>query len=433
MAGAPERLVDLVAARYGQLPAPARRVLQAIAIHGQVAARTRVAATLQAVDPAGGALAALVRDGLVIDDGRDLTIPFELVASVVVASTPADVRRQLAREALTDGGAAIPPGVRGALAEASGDLEAAIRGYLDAGEDAERRFDDPGSATWFGRAAATARRLQAEGHPRAEEWSVDAALRLADVLRYTGQLGLASGCLDEADQFQPSLRQQAGMARARGRIAITAGDLRAATRQLQKAIGLAFRTGDREFLCETYIDLAGALAQIGNTIAATAELYEAIDTITLGEGLDSSSAPSRLWLLGFRLAELHMRAGDLAAAERIARASLRQAERSGTTTGQGRLHALLASIVETAGQPLKALTHRAHALDHMRRLGDRRSTAELLIACARITGEITPAALPAGAPAGGAETQRKAMQLAHDLAKEIGWAEGVELTRASSG
>jgi eukaryotic-like serine/threonine-protein kinase len=260
---------------------------------------------------------------------------------------------------------------------------------------------------------------------------VEASIRLADVLRYVGEVRLASGCLDEAALSDPDAIQQAGILRARGRIAMSAGDARGAVAVLQRSLGLALRAGDRDFLVETYVDLAQALTSLGNARGAVAELSEAIDLITLGDGLAEASGPPKLWLLGFRMAELQLRTGDADGAERTASGALELARRMGNVTGQGRLHALLASIVEAAGDAQRALIHRAHALDHLRRLGDRRSTAELLIACARATGDMPPVIANSGSQDRTRLTAKRAMQIAHDLAVEVGWDEGIAMTRST--
>jgi hypothetical protein len=61
------------------------------------------------------------------------------------------------------------------------------------------------------------------------------------------------------------------------------------------------------------------------------------------------------------------------------------------------------------GEEKRALHHRAEGLLAIRLLGDRRSTAELLIAC-RGTGEIPPAQR---------EADRWALQLAQEISAEL--------------
>jgi hypothetical protein len=74
---------------------------------------------------------------------------------------------------------------------------------------------------------------------------------------------------------------------------------------------------------------------------------------------------------------------------------------------------LLATLYEKAGHAQKAERYRQAAIEEMRRLGDRRGTAELLLAGGDPTRRllrITPASL----------------REARELADEVGWAEGVK-------
>jgi eukaryotic-like serine/threonine-protein kinase len=422
LASAPDRLVDLVAVRLGQLSVPERRTLQAIAAEGKIAARARVAAFIGAgeLEPA---LRGLQAAGFVAATEHELTIPFELIADVALACTPADMRRELSRSLLASADRGTPPAVIGHHAERANDLSLAAEQYLLAGDDAVRRFDDPGAARWYLATMRVARRIASQGDDAGPVF-ITASLRLADVLRFTGELKLAAGCLDEAEFFAPDLPHQAGLARARGRIALAAGDGARARRHLGEAIGLAYRRGDREFLGETYLDLAAAICQAGELAAAITELTEAIDALTLGEGLAAASHPPRLWQVGLRLAELHLKADDRAAARAVARAGLAQAERVGSEIGQGRLHALLATIEAGAGDERTALRHRAHALEHLRRLGDRRSIAELLLLCATPGERVHKAT--GGQRGGDPGASIRALELAHDLAREVGWSDGMQ-------
>jgi tetratricopeptide (TPR) repeat protein len=257
---------------------------------------------------------------------------------------------------------------------------------------------------------------------------VDAALRLADVLRYTGELRLAAGCLDEAKACEMTLAQRAVFARARARIALAAGDAGGAREQLRGALGLGYRAGDRDFLCETYIDIGAALVKLGDMPAAIRELTEAVNAVTLGIGLREAIGPARLWQLGLRLAELHFQAGDARSALRVARDTLAHAERARSPGPEGRSHALLAAVLESQGDSALALDHRTRALAKLRALGDRRTTAELLIAWARCTLKRASAEELSRSP-----DAKYAFDLAGRLAEEVGWHEGVALASDAAG
>jgi tetratricopeptide (TPR) repeat protein len=362
-------------------------------------------------------------------DGDELTIPSDLVAEVVWACTPADARRELHARCLAahvELGLSASSSVIARHAECAGDMQRAYEQMMAAGDDAVYRFDDDGAASWYGRALAAARELLAGGEPTAVAQFADASVRLADVLRHAGRLGLAAGTLDEAELMQPQPVQAACIARARGRLALTRGDFEDSCYYMRYAIGLGLRAGDSDFVCETYVDLAKALSKKGDPAAAAAELNEGIDMLTLGEGLGGAASASRLWLLGYRLAELYQQAGDASAAERVAQDALHHADRALAPQGRGRLFALLARINEAAGHPKRALAHRARAIDELRRIGDRRSTAELLLENARATMDLGPiAATQLGHGFDGAAAG--ATRIARELAAEIGWDEGAAM------
>lgn len=427
-ADVPSSLVDLVSVRVNRLPAPARRVLQAVAAHGTVAPRWLVDAML------GGdemrALDDALWTGLLVVETDALTIPSDLVASVITACTPADVRRRLHRRALEALGDSGAPGIRGHHAEHAGEIGRAYQLFVSAGDDAVRRFDDPGAAVWYGRAVATARELHGRGCPDAAGQLVDASVLLAEVLRQSGERRLAVGVLDEAELFQPTDRQRAMLSRSRGVIARAEGDTKTAARMLQLAIGDGMRSGERNFLCQCYLDLVRVLDDDGRMREATAELEQAVDVITMGEGLRSTAAPPRLWRLGMTLAERKLRAGEAAKAKEIALAASAWATRVGNAHARGRIAALLARACESLGERGPALRHRANAIDAMRQLGDRRSTAELLIATARATRRASSE--PGRTDASWSASPEQSLRLAGRLASEIGWDEGVALSRTAA-
>ncbi len=426
----PALLVDLVSMRVHRMPAAARRVLQAAAIHGNVVPRWLVEATL-----GGAPLVALAEPGwtgLLVMEEAEVTIPSKVVVDVISACTPADVKRTLhtrAFEALRD---KAPPGTVGHHAAHAKKLEEAFGYFIQAGDDAVARFDDAGASVWYGRALAMARELHAKGQDAASRRFVATACRLADVLRCTGHVGLATGVLDEAELFDPDDAHAADMARTRGRIAIASNDADSAIDHLQRAIGLGMRAGDRDFLCETYIDLARALDGVARPDEAIDELAQAVDVITAGQGLPVGDAPEKMWYLGLNLAERLLHRQQATRARDVAVASLEQAGRAGSARGRARLSALLSRIYDSLGEHAVALRHRANAIDLMRQLGDRRSTAELLIDNARRAPGRSGAQQQMFPPAEDWTTDpARGMRLAGKLAAEVGWKEGVALSKRS--
>lgn len=425
-AGAPALLVDLVSTRISRLPMAARRVLQAVAVHGCTAPRELVAATVgdaALIDSVGSGIT-----GLMQCSPDALTIPSDLVRDVVIACTPADVLRGLHRRALSALDQDAPAVVVAYHAEGAGEHERAYHAYIQAGEDSVRRFDDVGASRLFRHALDCARSLDSLGDARASGLVIGAALLLADVLRFTGRTGLAAGILDEAEPFHSTDEQRARIAWARGRTAMSANEPSRAVKELRAAVGSAVRLGNRELICQTYIDLARALDRAHRPADGTHELEQAIDVATAGSGLPCTDAPSILWYAGLLLAERKLDAGKLEAACDIAEGALEQARRSGSARGRARTAALLARIYDRAGEPGAALRYRAHAIDEMRALGDRRSTAELLIEGAT-HGPRHPTT---GLPATEAEEiirGDRGLRVATRLAREVGWPEGVAMSK----
>jgi tetratricopeptide (TPR) repeat protein len=254
----------------------------------------------------------------------------------------------------------------------------------------------------------------------ARERLAGASVLLAEVLRQSGQLGLAAGVCEEAKLFGPNDQQRAMIHRTLGVIAHSADDYERSIEYLQLAIGDALRAGDREFLCQCYLDLTASLEKHGRRAEAMKELEEGINVITLGEGLRVLHGPDRLWRLGLKLAEQQLLQGDAAAAHMTAQSALGIAKRSQSKHAQGRLSAMLARICEAAGERGAALRHRSNAIDALRSVGDRRSTAELLIQTAHSS---TSGTKGSGLESDSAST----MRLARKLALEVGWDEGATL------
>jgi hypothetical protein len=111
------------------------------------------------------------------------------------------------------------------------------------------------------------------------------------------------------------------------------------------------------------------------------------------------------------------RARDLEAARSYGLHALRHARLVDHAYGRGRAHAFLGSVLEALKRPEQAAAERGLAVEEMRRLGDRRATAELLLQMAE-----PPSAHDADT--------RSRLEEAGALAAEIGWPEGVTRSRA---
>jgi hypothetical protein len=104
----------------------------------------------------------------------------------------------------------------------------------------------------------------------------------------------------------------------------------------------------------------------------------------------------------------------------LAEAALAQAKRADSFVGAARAHALLGDVLAALGRRSEASPHRVAAIEHMRSLGDRRTTAELLLALARED-------VATGAP----DRARARLLEAAELAQALEWSEGLQRSRTS--
>ena len=193
----------------------------------------------------------------------------------------------------------------------------------------------------------------------------------------------------------------------------------AARAEYRQALAQAMRAGDPALIAELYLDLGGILQRDGDLSAAIEELEEGVAICTGGEGLFAESGPPVLWRILLKLAEIHNARREGALALRFGDGALRHARRVRSPVGQARAHELLADIHGTAGRGPESAGHRMEAIDAMRSLGDRQSTAKLLLDLAG--AEIT---------VGAADRARPRLAEALGLAEAVEWAEGVR--RSSS-
>ncbi len=417
---APAALPDLIAARLDTLPQKTLVACQAVAVFGREAPLDAVGRISALGDGCDAALATAARQGLVRIEGDTVQFPSGLVRDVVYGATPAHVRRQLhvgAIDELVAMGA--PAAVLGAHHEAAGHRAPAVTHLTAAGDLAARQLDDSGSAHFYQRALVAARHALTAGDlPSA--MLVTISIKLAEALRLTGELALARGVLHEAETWgDQGARLTALLLRASGQLAATESEPSAAIPHLQRAVGAAIASGDGELIADTYLDLAAVLIRIGKVAAAGRELEEAMDMVTLGEGGSSTRGPRNLWRLTLKLAQLAVSADDLPRAVEFGEMTLAQAQRVNARAGAARTQSLLAGCHERLGHHLLAEQHRRAAVEELRRMGDRRGTAELLLygtSPGRTLMRISP----------------EVLREARELAQEVGWTEGAERARAAN-
>ncbi len=422
---APRSLADLLAARNSFLPIAAQRVLQVAAVFGYSTTTTDLIDTLASSMGRIELNAALQllenRDMLQAQDGL-LSFPNCMFRDVIYADTPHDVRRTLHQDAGDVLIATISdPNVLGMHAEQAGDLERASRLLAKAGDNAVRQLDDAGAARLFNRALhATRSVLHGDYAQSAQLQLVSISIRLADALRVVGEIGLARGVLDEAaDGCKDAPALKAQLLRASAQLLATEGDIPGSIALFKKVIALAIPMLAVDILSDAYLDLATMCLRDGDVKMAIAELEEGINLVTMGVGPTAERAPEKFWRLLLRLTQLYGAEGQSEKALATGEHAVRHAQESNSAVGTARGYATMASLLESLGRHDKAKSYRRRAIEDMRELGDRRTTAELLLAGSRPTQtvhRITPASV----------------QEARQLAEEVGWTEGVRQARQAT-
>lgn len=416
---APESLADLIAARCSLLPSAAQRVLQVASVFGYMATNEDITETLaSSMGPTELNASLRLLDDREILQGRASMLAFRdyMFRDVVYADTPRDVKRSLHQTAGDVLIASISdPAILGTHAEQAGDMERAALLLARAGDNAVRQLDDAGAAALFNRALnATREVLEVQEDSRTQLQLVSISIRLADALRMAGEIGLARGILNEAAtscKDAPALRAQ--LVRASAQLLATEGDVEGSIVLYRDVIALAIPLLAVDILTDAYLDLATMCLRDGDVESAIRELEEGIDLVTMGEGPKVRRAPTNFWRLLLRLSQLYGSEGQHEKAIETGKHAVRLAQANKSSVGVARSYATLAGLHEEIGQLDTAQGFRRRAIEDMRELGDRRTTAELLLAGSRPTQtvrRITPASI----------------REARVLAEEVGWEEGVK-------
>jgi tetratricopeptide (TPR) repeat protein len=417
---APQSLPDLIAERLGALPHVARVLCQTAAVFGTEVHRDLLRHALgQRLDDAALAVAlSLTRArGLLGESGDGAVVCFHhpLIRDVVYDATPADVRREL-HECATR---ALEPTTTDSLIlghhqEMAGNLLVASSLLTRAGDDAVHQLDDAGAIALYQRALAAARQLMlADDDSASRIRFVTLSVKLADALRVNGHVSLARGLVEEAKwHSRGTPRLEAQLLQAAAHLYACEQKQDAAIDCLHRGIGLAIHAGDMELLAELYLDLSSMYMAKSEFEKAITELREGLDLVTMGEGAEAQDGPKILWRLLLRMAQLHSSADRLANAVQLAERALVHALRIRSRIGSARVQTLLASFCEQMGDLRLADKYRQAAVGEMRRLGDRRGTAELLL-----SGVVPTRTLLRINPAN--------LREARELADEVGWVEGV--------
>ena len=407
-------LPDLVAARLSMLKQSTRDVLQAAAVLGIEPQLDLLRAMLPG-DSLETAMADAERSGLLgHDPSGELTFTSRLARDIVYDATPADVRRSLHASAALAVEALSPDlALLGHHHDLAGHAKEAIPLLRRAGDHAAEQLDETGAGQFYYRALVCVRQAVQSGDDdgTSEGQFVQLSVRLADVLRTRGETALARGVLAEARGWSGAPPLVALIDRASASIALGEGDAEGAITSLRRGVGRAISTGDMNLVCELYLDLGTALLRAGDPDTALRELVECIDLATLGEGFTAIDGPEPFWRVLRAQAQLVDKSGDPYKAIRLAEGALFHAQRVRSRLGAARVQQLLAQLCDKAGLGGKGERYRQQAIDEMRRLGDRRATAELLLG---------------DAPARPAMVVSSRLDDALALTKEIGWTEGHE-------
>ena len=414
---APTSLPDLVATRLSMLPHPSLVLCQTAAVFGLDVDRDllRHAAGTSVEGPFEAALGGLTMRGLVRDEGATVAFTSALVRDVIYDATPADVRRELhAAAAAVLATVTSDPAVLGHHRDLAGERNDASDLLAHAGDLAIHQHDEIGASALYQRALSAARHELYTGHDGTPvRRFIQLSIKLADSLRVCGEVGLARGVLAEARSWcDGASALEAQLARGNAHLSLAEGDAGSAGAALRRAVGHSIASGDWELIADLYLDLSSVLMRAGDAEGARRELEECLDLVTLGEGAASRAGPDALWRVIMRLAQLADGAGATDQAVELGEHALVHARRVQSRLGSARVQSFLASVCERAGQTAKAERYRQAAVDEMRRLGDRRGTAELLL-----SGSTPTRNVPRLSP--------QLLGEARDLAREVGWNEGV--------
>lgn len=415
--GAPETAADLIAERIKSLPHRALVLCQTAAVFGAEVDRGVLARVLASVGAElfDESLSLLKARGLFFENRDVVGFTSQLVRDIAYDATPADVRRELHAAVLV----AISPLVADPLIlghhhELAGNLLEAAMLLMRAGDDAAHQLDDLGATLIYHRALEAARKLMlAEGDGENRTRFVILSVKLADALRVRGDAILARGLIEEARSYSDGNRRlDAQLLQASAHLSLVEHKHNVAIDTLHRAIGLLIPVGEMELLAELYLDLSSIHMELDDLGTAIEQLGEGLDLITLGEGKSTAHGPEILWRLLLRLAQLHGMAGQTDKALDLAQGALIHARRVRSRIGSARVQTMLATYYAQLGNLGLALQYRQAAVNEMRRLGDRRGTAELILA-----GRVPTRTLLRINPAERRE--------ARELADEVGWVEGV--------
>ncbi|HXU74238.1 MAG TPA: protein kinase [Polyangia bacterium] len=417
--GNPLVIVDELRALAGvKLGEAAQALLDAAVVAGGDVP-TPVLAQAAGMTDVGRALAELTLHGFIRATQKSVEMPSQTLRQHIYDAMPVERRQKLhgTLASLLETRGAEPVVVAHHAYRAGETSRVAL---LERAADASRQgFDDDAAVRWYRAALERGRQALTEGAGD-ELTQIRLALKLALVLRYMGEVVASESVLREALELAVARGDRWAEVQARrglARLAAQWDNLDGAKEHLTLALQASLAGGDAATLSELYLELAEILARLGDGATAERELWEGLMLVTAGDGPEAERGPEPLWRMLLALGELARDAGDFPGARSYGLHALRHAARVDSPVGSGRVHRFLAEVHEMLGFADHAIEHRRSAVEELRRVGDRRSTAELLIALAD--------------PEGASAVEAKAwLKEADVLAAEVGWQEGVDRSRA---
>jgi serine/threonine-protein kinase len=402
-------------ARLWALLPPARRTLAALVVAG-LEADVGPLLHVTSLAEVEGPLQTLVQRGLVRLDGERASLPSPTLRDALYAAIDEGERAALHR---TWAGLIESEGGDAALVAHhlwAADPDSVPLEFLErAMQDAIRAFDDAGAVRWGARAlrgarlpSAVERETRAGVGPQSRLVPrVRIALGLGDALVSVGELPHAERSFREA--LSASMADPLAVALARrglSRVASARGDVAAAEQEIlagAAVVAAPSSPDEAAAVAELYLDLAAVRDAGGRRRDAETALIQA--TVRVGA---TNAVACRLLLA---LAERSHSDGRAPDALKLARQALAGAEQVGPYA-RARAHALLCALDDERGDGASAASHREAAIEGLRQAGDRLTLAELLLRSALAVGPSS-------------ELARRWLAEAGDLARQVGWAEGV--------
>ncbi len=273
-------------------------------------------------------------------------------------------------------------------------------------------FDDPKAVRLLRTALKACRRL-----PDGDRLKHEAHLiaDLVDPFCYTDRVDEAVDTLRKLIGSKTVPGSESELYRALGRCLARRREWSGAVDAYQRALGPLIAQGRREALLKLYAELGRALDALGEHDKAIAELEEGLDMCTLGDG-PRALIDLSMWRYLLTAAEVHECAGKLREARTWAEHALFQAERRSEDHGQMRVHEILGRLLRGLKQNMLAEQHVGRGLELARKIGDRRTSAELLLLRARLR-----------ASAGRKDDASRCLDEAQRLADLLEWQRGVEM------